>query len=387
MIKNIKFKRFLSNTIFKVLSLINRSVKHDNHSIMLYTNLGLRDNIGALFEYLIENNYNAKYKIICSTNDNKRYSNINITNVKFVNNLQGIYYFFICKHIYYCFGKLPIKPAKDQDVIQMWHGTPLKAGDKATKDIDPQKDVFYTHLFSASTHFIPIVSQFFNGFPTEKIVVCGHPRTDILFQTPKEEYKFGAYKKLITWAPTFRKSSTLGYQDSSLKSAIPIFEKQDLSELNKKLRQLNIKIVVKLHPLQDLSEYKNFEFENLILLSHQDFCKQNMNLYKLLRQSDALITDYSSVYFDYLLLDRPIAFTADDEEEYGTNRGYAMNNPEDYKPGPILKTKADFYLFLEDFSSNIDIYKEKREKVKLLSNEFCDGNNCKRALTLSNIFK
>lgn len=349
--------------------------------------MGLRDNIKALFDFLIENQYNTKYKIICSLNDYKNYSSHSIQNVKFVSNLQGIYYFFICKHIYYCFGKLPIKPAKNQNVIQMWHGTPLKAGDKALKDLNPQKDIFYSHLFSASSHFIPIVSNFFNGFPVQKIVVCGHPRTDILLKNDNERYDFGEYKKLITWAPTFRKSSTLGYQDSSLPSIVPIFNQNDLYELNEKLRKLNIKIIVKLHPLQDLSLYKLTEMDYLILLSHQEFSKKNMDLYKLLRQSDALITDYSSVYFDYLLLDRPIAFTADDAEEYGTNRGYAMDNPEDYKPGVTLKTKNDFYKFLEDFSAGIDLYKVERERVKHLSNDFCNGQNCQRALEIASIYK
>lgn len=387
MIKNIRLKKFLSSTIFNLFTWINQFIKHDEFSIMLYSNMGLRDNIGALFDYLIENKYYTKYQIICSLSNYKHYSQQSIPNVKFVSNLKGIYYFFICKHVYYCFGKLPIKPAKSQDVLQMWHGTPLKAGDKATQALNPEKDIYYTHLFAASTHFIPIMSRFFNGFPTEKIAVCGHPRTDILLKKNNENYNFGTYKKLITWAPTFRKSSTLGYEDSSQKSIVPIFNINELYELNKRLKELEIKIVVKLHPLQDLSQYKLLEMDHLILLSHQEFCKKEMDLYKLLKQSDALVTDYSSVFYDYLLLNRPIAFTADDAEEYGSNRGYAMNNPEDYKPGSIIKNKEDFYNFLNDFSNDIDIYKDKREKVKRLSNDYCDGNNCQRALELSNITK
>ena len=53
----------------------------------------------------------------------------------------------------------------------------------------------------------------------------------------------------------------------------------------------------------------------------------------MLGSSDALITDYSSVYFDYLLLDKPIGFTVDDMELYIKDRGFIFNNPEEYMPG------------------------------------------------------
>lgn len=386
MIKNIFIKNLISKTVFSLLSTLNIHLKHDNKFILLYSNMGFRDNIYALYEYLRDNEYNKKYVIVCSTNDYKKFKDKSSYNIIFTSNIKGIFYFLKSAHVYYCFGKLPIKPAPKQDVIQMWHGTPLKAGDKATKSIDPQKDVYYTHLFSASKHFIPIISTFFNNFPKNKIVVCGHPRTDILLKQCQVNYDFGNYKKLIAWIPTFRKSQILGYQDCTTESIIPLFSIEDFTKLNDFLKKLEIKIVIKLHPLQDLSKYKLCELSHLILLSHQEFTEKNMDLYKLLKLCDGLITDYSSVYYDYLLLNRPIAFTADDEEEYGSHRGYAMENPKDYKPGPIIKNQKDFYSFIADFSNNIDNYKEKRELVKQLSNDYCNGDNCKRALEISNIF-
>ena len=68
--------------------------------------------------------------------------------------------------------------------------------------------------------------------------------------------------------------------------------------------------------------------------------KQKMTVYTLLRNADGLITDYSSVYFDYMLLDRPIAFAIDDIKEYGDKRGFIFETPEDYMPLYSLREAA-----------------------------------------------
>jgi len=381
MIKNIKLKKFLQNKLFPLFSFINKILPHKDNYILLYSNMGFRDNILALYNYLIKSEYNKKYKIICSSND---YKQIDSTpkNVIFTSNIKGIFYYLRCKHVYYCFGKLPIIPHKRQIVIQMWHGTPFKAADKSMQ-ISHDK-LYYTHIFSASKHFIPIVSSIFS-FPKEKILICGHPRTDILLNSHNIHYDFGYYHKLIVWTPTFRKSSVLGYEDSHSTSIIPIFKREDFNEIEKFLKEKRVKLVIKLHPVQDLSKYSFTNMEYLILLSHQEFTKRKMELYTLLKQSDALITDYSSVFYDYLLLNRPIAFTEDDLNEYSNNRGYVMPNPEDYKPGYKIKSKEDFFKFIDDITNDIDTFQLERTRVNKLANDYTDGNNCKRALTLSNI--
>ena len=92
------------------------------------------------------------------------------------------------------------------------------------------------------------------------------------------------------------------------------------------MKEKGVKIVVKLHPVQDLDKYDMMEMSNFILLSHAEFVKRGMDLYKFMTQCDALITDYSSIFYDYLLLDRPIAFTEDDLEDYSDVRGFAVDD-------------------------------------------------------------
>lgn len=94
MIKNVKLKVFLQNTVFTLFSWLNQRKHHDSRKIMLYSNMGFRDNVKALYDYLIDAGYNQKYKIICSTNDYKMYNKDLPSNVIFVSNIRGVLLYF-----------------------------------------------------------------------------------------------------------------------------------------------------------------------------------------------------------------------------------------------------------------------------------------------------
>lgn len=74
----------------------------------------------------MDKGYNDEYKIVVSINDFEKYLENPPKNVLFVSNKKGIKHFMKSKYAFYCFGKYPIKPAKSQIVVNLWHGTPLK---------------------------------------------------------------------------------------------------------------------------------------------------------------------------------------------------------------------------------------------------------------------
>lgn len=377
MIKNVTLKVFLQNTVFTLFSWLNQRKHHDSRKIMLYSNMGFRDNVKALYDYLIDAGYNQKYKIICSTNDYKMYNKDLPSNVIFVSNIRGVLLYFSAGFVYYCFGKIPIFHGKDQKVVQMWHGSAFKAPDEGMLKGHSFDKPYYTNVFSSSKHFAPIFSYCFS-IPVQQVVICGQPRCDVLYKE-NPHYAFGEYRKLILWAPTFRKSSVTGYSDSTADdNLVPVLKKEDFAEINSKLRELGVKVVVKLHPLQDLDQYHTTDLDHFVLLSNQEFVKRKMDLYKFMVQSDALITDYSSIFIDYLLLDRPIAFTEDDMDDY--TRGFVFDNPKSYQPGFRIKTKEDFLAFAESLVNGVDDYKSERKRVMALANDYHDGKFCKRAL-------
>lgn len=384
MVKNVFLKNCLMNTVFPILSIINQVIPKDEKTVLLYGNLGFRDNIRYLYDYLIENNYNKKYKIVISSNVDPQI--IQEDNVKTIGNLKGVLAFLTAGHVYYSFGKIPIYPSSRQCVIQTWHGTPFKGID-ATLKRTKRKRSFYSYALVSSDFFRKIGQELFSC-KEDNIAICGQPRTDVMYNQ-KEKYPIlSKYDKFVLWMPTFRQSKLLGYSDSSFGgSMVPFFNLNDLRELNNMLEEHNVGLVIKLHPAQDLDKYEGIMLSHVYLLSHDEFIKMDMDLYKLMGQADALITDYSSVFFDFMLMDKPIAFTLDDFEEYKKNRGFVVDNPDFFMAGHKIRSKENMIAFMEDIILGKDKYKIQRQEVNQIVNRYQDGENRKRALILSCITK
>jgi len=209
----------------------------------------------------------------------------------------------------------------------------------------------------------------------------------VMFEKKSKYAELRGYKKILIWMPTFRSASSLGYQDVSVKShIIPLFDVDDYEELNQNLTQFDICLIVKLHPMQDGNGF-NKNYSNLFLLTNAEFNEKNWDLYRLLGQCDALITDYSSVFYDFMLLDRPMAFTVDDLNEYKNNRGFAVDDPDYLTAGYKLRSKEDFYLFISDLMANVDKFARQRREVNAMVNTYNDGRQCQRLLELTNITK
>ena len=94
MFKNVKIKRILKKYIFPVLTLVNKIVPKDDSIIFLYSaNKGVQHNLLPLRDFLIENNYDKKYKIVCGIESIKYRDNG--YNVKYIGRIHSIFYFHI----------------------------------------------------------------------------------------------------------------------------------------------------------------------------------------------------------------------------------------------------------------------------------------------------
>ena len=110
---------------------------------------------------------------------------------------------------------------------------------------------------------------------------------------------------------------------------------------------------------QNLDAIDQTAYSNIRIVTNSQMQAAECDLYALLGQADALITDYSSVYFDYLLLNRPIGFTVDDIQEYMANRGFVVEDPYPLMPGRFLNTPEEFREFLKDTLEGSDPFAEK----------------------------
>ena len=113
--------------------------------------------------------------------------------------------------------------------------------------------------------------------------------------------------------------------------------------------------------------------------------ENDIQINQLLGYADALISDYSSVAVDYLVLDRPVAFTLDDMETYGNERGFFWDDVKQWLPGEDIYTFEDFVSFIEDVMADRDNGKKKRDSISRLMQKYRDDKNSERVLKALNI--
>lgn len=184
--------------------------------------------------------------------------------------------------------------------------------------------------------------------------------------------------KIILFTPTFRDKFIYNLHKFDLNKDNNIFGYENIEkELSEVLERNNIYIVIKLHKFYPYYEEKERKIlsgeiklpKNCLVFSSELEGKYNIGIYNLFDVSDAMIADYSSISFDYLLKDKPIFYNIFDIDEYKKYRGFSYEPIEELMAGELMRNEKDFLNILEKFSENYkDNYKEKRQKVNLLVN-------------------
>lgn len=365
--------------IFKKIYYLIIGLFHKNErKIVLESHPDFCDNAKEMYNYL-KLNGKRKYKFIWLVDNPKKYKSMNLDNTIFIDvnkpySLRYIYHIITSKYL--MFGNREIRwvDLKKQIVINMTHGLPFKK----SRGLLPSDHTF-NYLLSSSDKITPYMADEFITC-VDKCIVTGLPRNDLLFKKNENVRNIiKSYNKFIIWLPTYKKHNKANIIDSTKyqNQIIPLFDFDKLIDLNIKLREKKILLILKFHPAQDLSSFKNIELSNIYLWKNEDLEKNNVNLYSLLAYSDGLITDYSSVGADYLLLDKPLAYIRDDKEEYQLNRGFCFSNIDAMSPGSKIYNINDFVSFIDDIENNRDRFKKERCKVKNFYHKYQEGNSCK----------
>ena len=343
---------YLKPLLFKVSDFtykINKMIPKKRNRIVLYSNWGFRDNLRTLYHYLVDNDYQETYEIVCASND--FYHLEKEKDVKYVSIYRGLYYFLTSKYFFYSFGKYPIKPAPNQMVVNLWHGMPLKKIGNLEVGMEEIDYNFFTKLVSSSALFTPIMKAAFKA-EDNQILLVGNIRNDELFKKEKE--------KNIIWMPTYRNSNN--YHDSQ-EALIFSLGEEDFSKIQQILSKHDYQLYIKLHPLEESRLHVQMNHSNIHLLTEEIISEQYDTLYTFLGTTSALITDYSSVFLDYYLLNRPVAFTINDYEEYKDKRGFVFEDVKSLMVGSVIRDSHDLLEFLESVMKSEDSYIEERTKV------------------------
>ena len=365
-------KKWIKKLFYFTIGLFPKS----ESKIVMESHPDFTDNARALYDYLLDNG-KRKYKFIWLVDDPKKYNKMNLRNTKFININNPVsikYIYHIATSKYLMFGNREIRwvDLNKQTVINLTHGLPFKK----SKGLLPADSTF-NYLLSSSEKINPYMADEFNS-TTKKCFISGMPRNDVMFKKNEEAEKITSkYNKFILWLPTYNKHKNVSELNYNITGKIiPFFEEEDLKELNKFLEKNKILLILKFHPAQDLSNFKAKKYTNIKLWKNDDLVTRNLTLYSLLGKADALITDYSSVFADYLLMDKPIAFTKDKNNNFANQRGFCFKNIEEMTPGNKITNKTEFIKFIDDVQKNKDPYKKERNKIKNFYHKYQNGNSC-----------
>jgi len=388
-----KYIQYLaSELLFLSLSFANKLLPKKTNKIVLYGRKMLNDNLEAMLIHLIENDYNTKYEVYCLLANYESYTKYKKQNINFVNKpLITILHLLTASIIFHThtLSIAAFKPCHNQKIFNLWHGSALKRiGNYTTSKKKPKGALSDSNILVASDFFKPIAMENY-GHDENQLFIGGNPRNDLLF-SKKDCFKLLSinkffYNKIVLFMPTFRSSNAINKIDSSIE--FPIITQDNINRLNQFLTEKKILLIIKPHPYQNDIDFLNIKLSNIIKYTNDELINLDVCLYELLGQVDALLTDYSSVFFDFLLTQKPIGFVIDDIEDYADRRGFTVDNPLNLMPGEKIYNIEDLSIFLEGLLINTDSYIDERKKINSLTNKYHDGQNCSRILDFLGIKK
>lgn len=347
------------------------------------------DNALALFDYLTTC-YPDKYRYIWllkwgdlkSTQARLYRSNVNTKCVK-KDSLLGVYYFLRAKYVFFTHGIYGrVGKPRRQIAVHLTHGMPLKKF--GLLDHRSRAEIpYFNYVVTTSPLFQPIFAKAY-GVPEKLVLSLGSPRNDTLFEFHHVLEKLGvdrqAYQKVILWMPTYR-ISVVGEirQDGSVEdSGLPLLSTKDLEDFNNFLKQNGDLCIIKTHPMDHVNIKRYTGFSNIRFFDHTALLDVGADVHFLLQEVDALLTDYSSIAFDFMLLDRPIGYVQGDMHEYEASRGFVLYPTADWTPGKQIQSFEAMKIFIQDLHENIDVHAEMRRDVRGRVHRYTDANSRKR---------
>lgn len=365
--KELLYKRVFKNMSFKDNLVVFESFQGKSYS----------DSPKYIYEYMLENR--KDYRFVWIKSDLEKLPGKPET----VKRFSLKYYYYIARAKYVVSNvRMPNSYIKrdGQIYLQTWHGTPLKrlAGDMADVHMPGTNSARYKRNFNRETDkwdYLIAPNQYSSDifrrafWFDNTMLQTGYPRNDILtnyndaetIKKLKRKVYLPTNKKVILYAPTWRDDEY--YKIGKYKFDLTL----DLHRMKEQFGDEYI-ILLRMHYVvasnMDLTDLEGFAYD---VSGYSDISE-------LYLMSDILITDYSSVFFDYANLKRPILFYTYDIEKYqGQLRGFYIDM-ETELPGPLLMTNDDIIDAIENIDEVNEKYKDRYEEFH---DKFCSWDDGK----------
>ena len=334
------------------------------------------DNPRYLAEYIRREHPDVKCVWLCTSVEAARLARSHGLPAFHIFGLRGYWYTMRASVAFTCTGRFDINYfVRPPVVINLWHGIPLKkvaADDDITNIPLGKRLVFKVFPYFASLDLPVTVSSereatvMSSAFriPRSKVFVTGSPRNDVLTRRPMRRAGIK-----IAYLPTHRGEGAVDIHPLS---------DLDIDAAEKVLAALDAELLIKVHHYH-ADHFSMIESDRVHLVGGPDI---GHDTYGFLDDVDVLITDYSSVYLDFLLTDRPVVFAPFDIESY-TVEDRRFNWPyESVTPGPKCSTWAEVFDAISGLARGFDDWVEARARVRSLFHEHENGGNSARVYEL-----
>ena len=362
-----KFKKMLKNknTAYK-LAYFHRYLKQPvKENVILFETFMAKnysDSPKYIYEYIAQNH--PEYECVWAINDGAKIPYGAKTVKRF--SFQYAYYLAVSKYL--VFNVRPplwYRKREEQVFLETWHGTPLKRLVFDQEEVTSASPKYKQQFYRQRKDWDFLVSA--NPFSTKTFRSCflyegemleyGYPRNDILYwpnkdeiaQQLKEKLGIPKDKKTILYAPTWRDDQHYGSGQYKFELAL------DLQLMKERLQDDYVVLLRTHHYISDHIDVSGLGDFVINLSSYDDISE----IYLI---SDICITDYSSVFFDYANLKRPILFYTYDFDKYKNQlRGFYIDMNTEV-PGPLLYTSEQVVQAIEDIDEITEEYKERYDQ-------------------------
>jgi len=344
------------------------------------------DNPKYLYLYVLK--FHPHIIPVWVTNNDSVYVQIKTAGGKVVkkDSFQALPYVFSAEAFFYTFNDSEITDYGNASAlkVELWHGMPLKKIGYNCEPPQPEKGSHDILIATAEIFRSSLCSAF--GVPSDSIYITGQPRNDCFYERGSRKnvlswMNLDKHNVVITYLPTFRNN----FHSRGQAGAI-------ITELTRNMRfktileQHNAVCLIKEHYNRLMYSKDHIQIDRQDRISIISAISDIEDIQELLCASDILITDYSSCYIDYLLLNRPIIFFCYDLETYkNTDRGFYYDFDE-VTPGPKVRTVDQLAEELENYLQNPLRDTERRTQICNLFHQYQDNKSSERVYQLvSNI--
>ena len=370
---------------YLALDLVNRLLPKDPDKVVLHSTIDVEDGVLALVEELRGRGRTAV--VLLERPERaasvRRHAGASVRTVP-KKSLRGLLHFLTARvavtteNLY---GDRP--PPPSQVVVNIWHGDP-----PAGKVVGQ----YFSGLGGLHCTYAPVLSTLGRAFrcaefglrPTA-VPVIGAARNDRLLRADGAAVRrrlLGdeADRPTFLWLPTFRSGSFAGRTRVDVADAHPgvPFAPSEVRRLDDWLVQQVARVVVKLHP-HDVAAFSG-DHKAIRVLGQQEMEAEGLTVYTLLPAFDGLLTDVSSVWVDYLLLDKPLVFAFPDVQDYRDGRGLTVEPYEQWVPGAFARDMDELLLALADLVDGRDPTAHERRLARLRFHQHHDDRSAARLL-------